>query len=156
MVLVIMRTATIFYSVCLRGSPKSPRGPLAHFHQLCTPVNNTSSKRSFLTSPCTPAHPRLRQSALCFLLLRRMCLQFTLYHTSTWLLVDYHPPPPPQVVNPFGIMKVTPQSYTASGVSAPGAIAPSTEGQPTCRVQQASVTRGDFRPRGLGAGHCKG
>lgn len=131
MVLVVMRTTTIFYSVCLRGSPKSPGGPLAHFHQLCTPVN-ASSKRSLLTRPCTPAHPRLRQSALRFLLLPRMCLQFTLYHTSTCGLVDCHPPPPPQVVNPCGIMKVTPQSYTASGVSAPGAIEPSTEGQPIC------------------------
>lgn len=50
-------------------------------------------------------------------------------------------------------MKVTPQSYTASGISAPGATEPSTEGQPTFGVEQASVIRGDFRP--LGAGHWK-
>ena len=92
MVLVIMRTTTIFHSACLRGSPKPPRGPLAHIPQVCTPVN-ASSKRSSLTSPCTPAHPRLRQSLLGFLLLRHTCLHFTLYHT-TCVLVDCHLPPP--------------------------------------------------------------
>lgn len=144
----MMRTTTVFFSVCLRGSPKSPGGRLAHFHQVCTPVT-ASSKRSLYTSTSPSSAVPAR-----FLLLPP-CISISHYITRlVSLLPATHPPP--QAVNPCGVTMVTSQSYTARGISAPGAVEASTEGQPTRGVQQASVIREDFRPRDPGAGHCKG